>query len=174
MALQLPDKTTAFKVYHNGNYELGIATVDLPEIAYVTDTLSGAGIAGELDTPVQGHFQSMQTTLHFRTVTAQALSLLQTTGGTITLMASQQDVDTGAIALVDTGLKIVIKYLPHTVSLGTEESGASTDTSVELEVTYLKIEIEGRELVEIDKLNYKHVVDGVDLLANVRRNVGMY
>ena len=44
---------------------------------------------------------------------------------------------------------------------------------MEFEVVYMKIELDGRERVELDKYNYKYVVDGVDQMASVRTALGM-
>lgn len=58
----IPDRTINFNVTADeGNIFLGVGTVDLPEIQKMTDTLSGSGIAGEVETPIPGHFQSMET-----------------------------------------------------------------------------------------------------------------
>lgn len=41
---QMPERLVNFKVYNSGNDLLGIATVDLPELEAMSDTVSGAGI----------------------------------------------------------------------------------------------------------------------------------
>lgn len=47
----IPDRTINFNVTADeGNIFLGVGTVDLPEIQKMTDTLSGSGIAGEVET----------------------------------------------------------------------------------------------------------------------------
>ncbi len=173
MANYVFDKTQNYRVYNDGNALLGIATVDLPDIAYMTDTLSGAGISGEIDTPVMGHIQSMQLTLHWRSVLQASLALLSTEGGTLTLMSSQQAVDTSNSHAVAKPLKIVVRYLPHTVGLGSLEPAASTDTTTELELTYIKIWEDDKEVIEVDKLNFICNVNGKDYLADVRKNMGM-
>ena len=47
------------------------------------------------------------------------------------------------------------------------------DASNEFECTYLKITLDGKDMVEIDKLNYKCVIDGTDYLADIRTALGM-
>lgn len=47
------------------------------------------------------------------------------------------------------------------------------DSKTTLEVTYIKVTIDGVRKVEIDKLNYIHFVDGVDYLADVRKALGL-
>ena len=47
---------------------LGIADVDLPELEPLTTDLKGAGILGEVSSPVVGHFSDMSLTLKWRTI----------------------------------------------------------------------------------------------------------
>ena len=168
-----PDKTVNYRVYKDGNHQLGIATVDLPDLSYMTDTLSGAGIAGEIDTAVIGHLQSMSLTINWRAVTPQALNLLSTEGTDLIFRGSQQYLDNATNKLVAKGVKVTVKTLPKTVGLGSLEVGASAGTTSELEVSYLKIEIDDNETIEIDKLNFICKINGTDLLADVRTQLGM-
>ena len=46
-----PEQTIAYRVYHDGTDMIGVATIDLPEIAYMTETISGSGVAGEIENP---------------------------------------------------------------------------------------------------------------------------
>ncbi|MBQ9273291.1 MAG: phage major tail tube protein [Succinivibrio sp.] len=173
MANQYPDKTINYNIYAEGERLVGVGTVDMPEISFLTDTLKGAGIAGELETPVLGHTQSMSCTINWRTVTEDALKMLDTQGTTLTLRAAQQEVAGDTNALSAYGLKVVLKTLPKNVGLGTLEPGASTDTSTELEVSYLKIEVKGKEILEIDKLNFVYKVNGQDRMSAVRQAMGV-
>lgn len=168
-----PDKTINYRVYIDGDAYIGTGTVDLPEIAYQTDTLSGAGLAGEIETPVIGHIQAMSMTINWRTVNKSAVGLLKTTGTTLTLRASQQHLDNAEHSLGPRSLKIVVKTLPKKNGLGSLEMGASSGTTSEVEVTYIKIEENGEELCEIDKLNYICKIHGTDFLADVRSHLGI-
>lgn len=173
MATLFPDKQINYRVYRDGNEQIGTASIDLPEIAYMSDTISGAGIAGEIDSPVMGHFQSMTMTLNWRTVNEQALRLLNIDGAELTLRSSQQVYDAGASKQTTQAIKIMVKTLPKTMSLGTMQPAASSDSSTELELIYLKIEVGGKIVIEIDKLNYKCVIGDTDTLASVRSDLGI-
>lgn len=168
-----PDKTINYRIYSEGNALLGTGTVDLPELAYLTDTLSGAGMAGELETPVIGHIQSMSMTINWRTVNNNAVALLNTKGTTLTLRASQQALDNAENALVPRALKIVAKVLGKNLSLGSMEVGASSGTSSDLEVSYIKIEENNEQLLELDKLNYICRIGDTDYLEEVRQQLGV-
>ena len=43
-----PESLIDFKVYEDKNEYLGVAQVGLPDIAYITQTITGAGIAGNV------------------------------------------------------------------------------------------------------------------------------
>lgn len=173
MANLYHDKTINYRIYKDGSNLLGVGTIDLPELAYMTDTLSGAGVAGEIETPVLGHFQAMSCTINWRTVNNEALALLLAEGATLTLRAAQQDMDGATNALLAKPLKIVIKALPKTVSLGSLEPGATTGTSSELEVSYIKIEEDNKEILEIDKINFICKINGKDTMTDVRSALGL-
>ena len=55
-------------VFNEAGKFLGIASIDLPQIQAMADTVSGAGIAGEVESPVLGHFQARTTTFHWRSI----------------------------------------------------------------------------------------------------------
>jgi len=48
-----------------------------------------------------------------------------------------------------------------------------SDTKNTFEVDYIKISIDGKERVELDKYNYICKVDGVDYLSAVREALGL-
>ena len=43
------------------------------------------------------------------------------------------------------------------------------DAAVTVEVVYIMIELDGKQRVELDKLNNVYKVNGVDLLAKIRK-----
>ena len=47
------------------------------------------------------------------------------------------------------------------------------EPETELEIYYYKLWLGGRELVEVDKLNFIFRLNGADMLAEVRANLGM-
>lgn len=70
-------------------------------------------------------------------------------------------------------LAIIAKGTPKNLNMGTLGVGKTTDSNKEFSLTYLKIELDGETLVEIDKVNMIFKVDGTDLLADVRAAIGM-
>lgn len=174
MSTLIPERTINYRVYDSASKAmLGVATIELPEIAALTDTVSGAGIAGEVDSPTIGHTGSLETTIAFRTIEKAATSLAAQKSHAIDCRSSQQVYDSAAGTYKTVPVRVSMRGLPKSVSLGSLEVNAATDSEVALEVVYLKIWIDGKETIEIDKYNYKYVVDGVDYLASTRKDMGM-
>lgn len=60
---KVPERLINFRVYNDGNVLLGVATVDLSSIEAMSDTVSGACIGSEIESPILGHFSSMTAPL---------------------------------------------------------------------------------------------------------------
>jgi hypothetical protein len=170
----VPERLTAFRVYLEGSTDLkGVADIQLPSLEAMTETVRGAGIAGEYESPTLGHFGSMKLTLNWRTVSKDMLKLLRQRAQRLDCRGAFQEYDAGAGSYLIRQTRVVVQGLPTKGDPGKFETGAPSDGSSELEVIYLKIDIDGRNVVEIDKLNYKCVIDGVDYLVDVRRALGL-
>ena len=52
----IPEQTIAFRIYANGSDLLGVASVELPELSNLTETVSGTGVLGEYESPAMGAF----------------------------------------------------------------------------------------------------------------------
>ena len=51
---------------------------------------------------------------------------------------------------------------------GKVEKGEGMEATVKLELTYLMVEVDGQQLVEIDKLKGVYKVNGKDMLAAIK------
>ena len=66
-------------------------------------------------------------------------------------------------------VRVSVRCIPKRTGLGSLEVGSTTDSESEFELTYIKIYVNDIERLEIDKYNFKFVVNGVDYLSSVRR-----
>ena len=171
---QIPERLVNFRVYNDSNDLLGIATVDLPEIEAMSDTVSGAGISGEIESPVLGHFGSMTTSFTWRTIEAKAMELAKQKAHHVEIRGSQQVYDASFGTYETVPVRCVMRLVPKTISFGTFEPGATTDTEQEFEVLYIKVFVDGGEVLEIDKYNFVARFNGQDALAGVRADLGIY
>jgi P2 family phage contractile tail tube protein len=169
----IPEKLINYTVFKDGSTYLGTADVTLPTIEALTETLRGAGIAGEIDSPTLGHYASMTTTLNWRTITREKMQLHAPVSHQLDFRAAQQIYNSSAGTVSSQGVRVTVKAMPKSGDLGKLDPSTTTDSSNELEVTYLKVVIDGVTELEIDKFNFKAVIGGVDYLAQVRSQLGL-
>jgi len=171
--MAIPEKLINAKVYKEGEMLVGIADAELPEVEPLTETVSGFGIAGEVESPTLGHFKPMVLKLKWRTKTPAAAQLLAPKAHQLDIRASIQEWDQDAGTYSTYPVKVVVKAIPKKGQLGKLEPAKPQDAEQEFEVTYMKMWIKGQEMVEIDKYNFIYKVDGVDYLESVRKDLGM-
>ncbi len=171
---KIPDKLTNAKIYREGKTELmGTADAELPSLEYMTEAMSGLGLAGEMETPVLGHFKSLPFKFKWNTINEVATSLLAPVTHHLEVYASIQEYDAGTGKLSPRPVKVVLRALPKKVGLGKLEPAKKMDPDIELECAYIKMWIDGDVLLEIDKFNFICNINGEDALAQVRRDLGM-
>ncbi|WP_215508379.1 phage major tail tube protein [Peptoniphilus sp. EMRHCC_23] len=168
----IPDKLVNFRVYQD-NAPLFNADVELPSLEYMTETLSGSGFAGEMETPTIGHFSSMSIKFNLRTLPTNAYVGLLPTGTMWEVRGSLQQLDKATAKISAYPCLLTVVVLPKTTELGKFEVGATTDTSIEGEVAYMRLVVDNEELVEIDKANFICNIHGKDYLEEVRTHLGM-
>lgn len=171
---KVPEMLQDARVYWDGEDNMmGIANVDMPELSSSTASITGVGLAGEIDAPVHGHFQSMEMTLNWRTPHTSGLRISGGKPVSLQVYGSIQSMDSGANEYVEEQIVVTVRGRAKSYAPGTFEAMNTTDSSNTIEVHYIKIEMDGKTVVEIDKFGYKCIVDGVDFMAKIRQNIGM-
>ena len=66
-------------------------------------------------------------------------------------------------------IKIVIRGKASTTKLGKLENGKKMEPEIELELLYIQVMIDGVKVIELDKLNFVYNLNGVDMLAEIKR-----
>jgi P2 family phage contractile tail tube protein len=173
MANQIPEKLNDVFVYFNGNNLAGTADIQLPSFEHLTETIKGAGIAGEYESPTLGHFQSQKLTINWRILNEDVVSLIAPVVGSFDCRGVNQVLDAATGQYIMVPCRVLARGIANKNELGKMEKGSPYDASSEIEVIYIKIDINGKTLVELDKLNYKFVVNGTDYLADIRKALGM-
>ncbi len=175
MAVQgTPTQNINFNIYDSeSNMLLGVAEVELPNFEAMSETISGAGLAGEIDMPTLGHFGSMTVSLSWRTMNANITKLLAPKAHQLDFRASVQNYDKNTGTITSVSVKHTVTVVPKSTGFGNLNVGTGSDSSSEFELVYIKTLIDGVEAVEYDKFNYIFRVHGVDHLASVRRDLGL-
>lgn len=174
MSSVIPEILNHYNVYDdNANKLIGISgEIELPELEALTDTIEGAGILGEIEDPATGQFSSMKTKIPFAVLYEDLFKLMNTTEPTqLTLRQSMQCMDpkTGATGYYP--VKIVLRGKASNTNLGKVVKGKKGEPEIELETFYIKIMINDVTMLELDKLNFKFVLNGTDMLAKIRAQV---
>ena len=66
-------------------------------------------------------------------------------------------------------MRVVFRGRCKKFAPGTVKQREAMESSITLELTYILIEMDGRERVKLDKLNGEFRIDGVDKLAKIRK-----
>ena len=139
----------------------------------MSETVKGAGIAGEIDAPTTGHFGSMEVTLNWRTLNKSNVALMAPKVFNLDLRGVQEVYDSSNKTIRQQSVKCVIAGRPKELSLGKFDVNASTGTSNKLEVIYIKVDVDGKTVLEIDKYNYICNIDGQDYMGEIREALGL-
>ncbi|WNF36407.1 phage major tail tube protein [Bacillaceae bacterium IKA-2] len=172
MSNPIPEKLINFNVYDDTEKLVGVSgEVTLPNFEAVTETISGAGIAGEFESATPGHFGSQTIEITFRTMMDKSFSLMKNRGRSIVFRGAQQIYDTAVGRSVAKKVKVTLRGQPKGLELGKMAVGQPTDTKNTLEILYIKIEVDDRVMLEFDKLNFVFIVDGEDILGQIRNMI---
>lgn len=161
-----------FAVYEDSVEYVGMAKATLPDLTSLTQTIQGAGIAGNVEAVILGHYDAMSLTLNFRTTTTQSIKLSEPRRHNIDLRVAQQIEDTVAGAVTVQKVKHILVVVPKKDAGGSLAPAATGDGSGEYAVRYWATYIDGVKYREIDPLNYIAYVNGTDYLADVRKALG--
>jgi len=170
--MKQPEAYIDFEVYEDSVNLLGVAQATLPSISFLSQSITGAGITGNIDAVLIGMVEAMTLTLNFRSVTDAATSLMAPRRHNIDLRVAEQYWDTTAVAKEIQADKYVMVVVPKTTSPGTVAPASMADTSGEYSVYYYAGYKDGKTLWEIDPFNQICNVGGVDYLADVRKALG--
>lgn len=171
---KIPEVLNSMRIYNDGEDNcLGIANVDLPEMPNLTQTISGVGMAGEVDAPILGQYGSMETTLNWRTPHHEAIKMGGGQAVALEIRGAIQNWDSGVNDYVIDAIRVVIRGRAKNLALGTFETANTTDTTNTIETTYIKIDLNGKTVREIDKYACLDAVNGVNMLENIKEALGL-
>lgn len=167
----IPEVINNYNIYDDkARKMIGISgEVELPELEAITDTVEAAGILGEVEDPVTGQFASAKIKIPFSNLYEDIFNLMDTTNPPqLTLRGSMQVMNSATGGTDYVPVKIVVRGKATTSSLGKFVKGKKGEPEIELEILYLKVMINNKTTLELDKLNSVFAVNGKDMLAKVR------
>lgn len=161
-----------FAVYEDSVEYIGMAKVTQPDLTSLTQSISGAGIAGNVEAVILGHYDAMSLGLSFRTTSEAQIRLSEPRRHNIDLRVAQQIEDPVSGEVKVQNIKHVYVVIPKSDKGGSVAPASPTDGSGEYAVRYWATYIDGKRIREIDPLNFICYVNGTDYLAPVRKALG--
>lgn len=164
--------TIDFAVYEDAEEFVGMASVKLPDKNQKTITINGAGIGGDVEVPVNGHYDAMTLEMEFHNYSARVARLREHRRHNIELRVAQQNEDRVKGQIVQEAVKHVFAVIPKSASGGNVAPATASNTKVAFSVRYWAIYVDGQLVDEIDQLNRVDIINGIDYDAPVRKALG--
>ena len=165
----IPTKLNKYNVYNEGERLLGMGDeLALPDFEASSETLSGAGILGEIDDPTVGYFSNQEMDIPFRVLDKEAVDLLDMRKAVkLQIRGAQQTTNSeGDIAFRN--VRVVVRGRAKKFSPGKFKAGSPMDTGVTISILYILIELDGSAVLELDKINEVFKINGEDILTKVK------
>jgi P2 family phage contractile tail tube protein len=168
----VPGATQNYNVY-NGNVSaknkiLGVTTeTTMAAIENLTETLNYAGGGGEIDMPVKGQYKSMSVEIEFTNATNSAFEIAADDATPLIFRSAVAYVDKTTSKTLYKNRTITIRGNTKKYDPGSLKVGGAGNPKVTKEVTYYKEVLDGETVTEIDKINGKAIINGVDMMKDI-------
>ena len=170
----IPEIINGCNVYVNGSSRInGISdAIALPNPTLRRSEVNGAGMMGSYETASPGNYENMEQAITIRLLTKESLEQLAV--GEIvdlTIRASAQVMDPYTGKLVNQKIRVVERGLVTSLTPGNIQNGDGMGTSFTISLRYLRIDIDGERMIEIDVINCINYIGGKDVYAEIRKNI---
>jgi hypothetical protein len=165
---KIPTKVNKYNVYNDAEKLIGNGDeLTLPSFEAQSETISGAGILGEIDDPTIGYFSNQTIEIPFRVFDKEAVAMLNMTTATkLTIRGAVQVTDSdGSISFQP--FRMVVSGRCSQFNPGKMKAGGAMEASVTLTLLYVYIEIDGDPAIELGKLTDTYKVNGVDVMSEI-------
>ena len=167
-----PESNVLFELYEDGNNYMGLTQATLPNIAFLVQQISGAGMNGNIDVPIAGMLEAMELSLNFRSPTDAAKSLAAPKSHHLDLSVAVQYWDNVGAEYGIEADKYVMVTRPKAMNPGNIQPATPAVTANTFSVVYYAGYKDGQKIWEVDPTNYICTVDGVDYFAPIRKALG--
>ncbi|RMT70219.1 hypothetical protein ALP29_03639 [Pseudomonas syringae pv. avii] len=171
--MAMPRKLKNLNLFNDGNSYLGVAkSVTPPPLGRKMEGYRGGGMNGPVKADLGFSDDGIQ--LEWKTGGLDLISLRQfgaikANAVILRFTGSFQQDDTGEMSTVE----IVVSGRHETIEFGDAQAGEDTEHSMTTTCSYYKLIVDGEVIIEIDLLNFIETINGVDLLADQRRALGV-
>ena len=169
MEKTIPTKINRYNLYNEAERLLGTGDeVTLPDFEAMSDTISGAGILGEIEDPTVGYFGNQEIEIPFRVVNEEAVDMMDMTKAVQLTLRGAQQTTNSAGDIEFRQMRVVVRGRCKKFSPGKVKAGSAMDTKITLTVLYILIELEGQRMVELDKTNEQFWIRDKDVMKKIK------
>lgn len=168
----IPDKVNNYNVYTGtataANKLIGVTNeTTLIDLQNMSETLSLAGMAGEIDSPTVGQYQSMEITINFSNIARSSLEVAAKDNIPLIFLSRQEFINPEDNTKCFKTRMITVRGMTKKISYGALKKGGYGNPSVTKEVVYYKEVIDDEVITEIDKFSGRVIIGGVDLTKEI-------
>jgi hypothetical protein len=173
MERYIPDKINTFNVYAGtasaADKLIGVTDeVTLPNFQNITETINLAGAGGEIDSPAVGQYKSVEMEIPFSNISADTLKIASQDNVPLIMRSAQEFINPKDSTKSFKNRTITVRGMTKGINYGILKNGGYGKPSVTKEVCYYKEVIDGEVVTEIDKLNGRAIIGGVDLTSTIQ------
>lgn len=161
-----------FEIYEDSINFAGIASVTLPDVSFLSQSITGAGMGGNVDAIYVGMLDAMTLGMEFRTITEHSLRMSEPRRHTIDLRTPQQAEDPISGTVIVQPVKHIFVVIPKKDGGGSIAPASPANGSGEYAVRYWATYLDGIKVRELDPLNCICFWNGKDYFADVRNALG--
>lgn len=165
----IPTKVNRYNLYNAGNRLLGTGEeLALPDFEALSESVAGAGVLGEFSDPTVGYFSDQTLDIPFRVFDEEAADMIDMVNPVhLEIRSATQSLDSEGTTEFH-GLRVVVRGKANKIAIGKLKAGNGMDSAITLSLTYIRIERDGKEVLELDKINIVYRVNGVDMLEKIK------
>jgi P2 family phage contractile tail tube protein len=166
-------KLTNANVYFDGQSYLGrVEEVNLPEVAIKQAEHKALGMFGGMDIPAG--MDKMELSMKWSTVDPVAMRKVSNAfrSWDFQVRSSMERYEAQGRTAQDSYVAY-FRGMPKNIAGQNFKQHDNVEAESKFSITYYKLEINGAIIYEVDVLNNIYKVDGVDLLATYRANLGI-
>ena len=168
------NKLQEANVYLNGNSLLGqCQEIKLPEVVHKYSDHKALGLISELE--LWGSLQKMDADFTFNSYYADTMAQCANPFDAfdIQVRSSLKTFGAGGAVISEVPVVIYLKGTWKQSGTGSFKQGDPSEVPTKLAVKYMRQVVDGREILEVDVLANIFKVDGVDMMAQYRENLGI-
>jgi len=167
--MRVPLLTAQYNVFVDGGQRLlGLVDVTMPNFSALTETITGAGIMGEIIVPSVGQFGAMSLVMNFRSMLDAPLTYAVSRPYHFDLRSAQDYEDNTTYERGVAKERYSITGPVTVKNYGTRTSNGVWGASIEVAVRRVEHYMDGNLQLEFDPLNGVYKVNGEDIYAQVR------